>query len=179
LPVLWPATRETFSAEPLAARDAFPAEPPAGREARFAEPVGRREVLFPDPLAGREVPFAEPVAGREVFFAEPLLAARERAGALALDVCFEEPPDAPFEPRAELPPDAPFEPGAELPPDPPLDPLLVVCRPRVVPRLVDDPPADFEDERPFDRARPVLPRSLSTAMSTSLFELGIPHLCRR
>jgi hypothetical protein len=71
-----------------------------------------------------------------------------------------------------------FDPRAGLAPDP----LLLVCRPRVPPRLLDAPPladldappADFEDVRPFDRARPV-PRSLSTAMSTSLLELGTPH----
>jgi hypothetical protein len=55
------------------------------------------------------------------------------------------------------------------------DPLLPAARPRLPLRGVDEPLADFEDDRPFDRARPLAPRSLSTAMSTSLFELGIPH----
>jgi hypothetical protein len=172
LPVLWPAAarvapsaervagRAAFLAEPVADRDAFAADPVAGLEVFFAEPepVADRDVFFADPAAGRDVFFAAPVAGRDVFFAAPV------AGR---DVFFA----APLDDARERP-----EVFGELPLDFPSDPLLV-CRPRVA-RPVDDPPADFEDERPFNRARLVAPRSLSTAMSTSLFELGVPYLGR-
>jgi hypothetical protein len=56
-----------------------------------------------------------------------------------------------------------------------LDSLLLACRPRPEPRLVDVPLADFEDDRPFDGAR-LVPRSLSTAMLYLPFELGLPRV---
>jgi hypothetical protein len=115
-----------------------------------AEPL--RFAAEPVPLDAESLRFAaEPVpldAESLRFAAEPVVLDAEAAllGAVL------PPPPARLDPRAALLP----------------DPLLPVCRPRLPLRAVDGPPADFEDDRPFDRARPLAPRSLSTAMSTSL-----------